>query len=268
MVPRQLKEVNLDDKKITLTDPALKHIVRRYTREAGVRELERQIARAIRKSAIHFAEGEHAPINIDVANIGELLGAERFFVEQMRRDLEPGVTAGLAWTEAGGDVLYVEAVLTPGRKGLTLTGQLGDVMKESAQAALSYIWSQADNLNIDIQKYSDTGAHVHVPAGAIPKDGPSAGVTMATSLVSLFTQTPTRSDTAMTGEITLAGLVLPIGGVKEKVLAARRAGLSRIILPRDNVKDINELDDALKKGLEFIPVIHLNEVFAAALNKH
>lgn len=267
LVERQLQEVNLNVNQINLTDDSLELIVKRYTREAGVRELDRQIARVIRKSAIHFAEGDQSKVTVTADDIPELLGPERFFIEQMRRDLAPGITAGLAWTEAGGDVLYVESVLTPGGKGLTLTGQLGDVMKESVQAAQSYIWSQADKLQINVDKFQNAGIHVHVPAGAIPKDGPSAGVTMATSLVSLFTQVSTRSDTAMTGEITLAGLVLPVGGIKEKVLAARRAGLRRIILPKDNVKDIAELDDVLKKDLEFIPVTQLPEVFSAALEQ-
>jgi ATP-dependent Lon protease len=171
----------------------------------------------------------------------------------------------LAWTEAGGDVLFVEAVKTPGRSGLLLTGQLGDVMRESAQAALSYIGSQADELGIDAKLFQENGVHIHVPAGAIPKDGPSAGVTMATSLVSLFTGRPVRSDTAMTGEITLAGLVLPIGGIREKVLAAHRAGITRIVLPEANRKDLAELDEAVKAQMEFIPSTTLNQVFAAAL---
>lgn len=267
LVPRQLKEVNLPEDKIRFPDDVLEHIVRRYTREAGVRELNRQIARVVRKSAVDFAQGRSEPVTIEVSQLPELLGPERFFVEQMRKELLPGITTGLAWTEAGGDVLFVEAVLMPGAKGLTLTGQLGDVMKESAQAAQSYIWSQADSLGIPPDKFQSNGMHVHVPAGAIPKDGPSAGVTMATSMVSLLTDRPVRSDTAMTGEITLAGLVLPVGGVKEKALAARRTGISRIILPEANMKDLGEIDEVIRKEIEFIPVSNLKEVFKAGLER-
>jgi ATP-dependent Lon protease len=265
LVPRQLQEVNLPDDRIVIPDVVLARIVRRYTREAGVRELNRQIARVVRKLAVRFAEGSDEPVTVQESQLPELLGTERFFGEQMRQELLPGIATGLAWTEAGGDVLFVEAVLMPGAKGLTLTGQLGDVMKESAQAAQSWLWSQADGLAIAPEKFQSSGIHVHVPAGAIPKDGPSAGVTMATAMVSLFTGKPVRSDTAMTGEITLAGLVLPVGGIKEKALAARRAGIRRIILPKDNMKDLSEIDEVLRKEIDFIPVTNLKEVFKAAL---
>ncbi len=265
LLPAQLKDVRLTSEQILMPDEVIKHIVSRYTREAGVRELNRQLARIVRKCAVPFANGETAPITVTVDQLSQYLGLERYSSETMRRDPLPGVTTGLAWTEAGGDVLFVEAVKTPGRSGLLLTGQLGDVMRESAQAALSYIGSQAGTLHIDPKTFQDSGVHIHVPAGAIPKDGPSAGVTMATSLVSLFTGRPVRSDTAMTGEITLAGLVLPVGGIREKVLAAHRAGITRIILPDANRKDLAELDDGVKAQVEFIPASSLSQVFPAAL---
>ena len=265
LVPAQLKEVKLASAQVQLPDAVLTQIIRGYTREAGVRELNRKIARVVRKCAVPFATGHSESVIVTPEQLDDLLGPERFTSESLRRNPLPGVTTGLAWTEAGGDVLYVEAVLTPGGKGLVLTGQLGDVMKESAQTALSYIWSQAKTLNIDTERFQNSGVHVHVPAGAIPKDGPSAGVTMATSLVSLFTGRAVRSDTAMTGEITLAGLVLPVGGIKEKVLAAHRSGIRRIVLPQANQKDLNELDAIVRAELEFIPANSLAQVFDAAL---
>jgi ATP-dependent Lon protease len=196
-----------------------------------------------------------------------MLGPELFFQEQARQEMPAGVAAGLAWTEAGGDVLYIEATLLPEGRTLTLTGQLGDVMQESAKTARSYIWSHADDLGIDPRLFRRTGVHIHVPAGAIPKDGPSAGVTMATALASLYADCPARSDTAMTmtGEVTLTGLVLPIGGVKEKVLAARRAGIRRIILPKENAKDLRELPDHVRAELEFILAERIEDVLAAAI---
>ncbi len=265
LLPAQLAEVKLDASQVQVPDAVLLQIIRAWTREAGVRELNRQLARVVRKCAVHFANGRTEPLAVSAEQLPELLGPLRYSREDLRRDTLPGVTTGLAWTEAGGDVLYIEAVATPGGKGLVLTGQLGDVMKESAQAAFSHIWSQAAKLGIAEQKFHDSGIHIHVPAGAIPKDGPSAGVTMATSLVSLLTGRPVRSDTAMTGEITLAGLVLPVGGIKEKVLAARRIGIRRVILPEANRKDLDELDAQVRADLEFIPVRTLEQVFSAAL---
>jgi ATP-dependent Lon protease len=194
-----------------------------------------------------------------------LLGPERFFLERARQHLPAGVATGLAWTESGGEVLYVEASLLPGGKQLRLTGQLGNVMKESAHAALSYLWSHARQFGIDPRRFRTSSAHVHVPAGAVPKDGPSAGVAMVTALASLYSDKPARSDTAMTGEITLTGLVLPIGGVKEKVLAARRAGIRRVILPRDNEKDLRELPDHVRREMEFVFAERVEEVLAAAV---
>jgi ATP-dependent Lon protease len=218
-----------------------------------------------RKVALLFAEGKTDPVVVQPDDLPEMLGPERFFPEQARKQQPPGVATGLAWTETGGDVLYIEATLLPDGKGLTLTGQLGEVMQESAKAAQSYIWSHADDFGIDRASFKDYGIHVHVPAGAIPKDGPSAGITMAAALTSLYTKTPVRSDTAMTGEITLTGMVLPIGGVKEKVLAARRAGLKRVILPKPNRTELRELSDEVRSDMEFIFVERLEEVLEAAM---
>ncbi|MGH9666565.1 MAG: endopeptidase La, partial [Bryobacteraceae bacterium] len=222
LAPRQLKQTGLKDDQCTIPEETLHLLITGYTREAGVRRLEQAIGRVARKVALQFAEGHTDAVVVKPEDLDEMLGPERFNPEQMRKDLPSGVATGLAWTEAGGDVLYIEATLLPHGRGLTLTGQLGDVMQESAKAAQSYLWSHARELGIDPVQFRNSGLHIHVPAGAIPKDGPSAGVTMATALTSLYTDRPARSDTAMTGEITLTGLVLPIGGVKEKVLAARR----------------------------------------------
>jgi ATP-dependent Lon protease len=194
-----------------------------------------------------------------------MLGPEIFTQEEMRRDVPPGVATGLAWTEAGGDVLYIESTLLPEGKGLTLTGQLGEVMQESARAAQSYLWSHAEDLGIEAGMFKGNGVHVHVPAGAIPKDGPSAGVTMATALTSMYTRQPARSDVAMTGEITLTGLVLPIGGVKEKTLAARRAGINTVILPRANQKDLRELPDNVRNEMKFIFADRVEDVLSVAI---
>jgi len=267
LVPRQIKDVNLPIEKINIPDAVIQEVVRRYTREAGVRELERQIAAIVRNKAVEFAEGRTQPVTIQLDQLTDILGTERFALEKARESLSPGVSTGLAWTEAGGDVLFIESVLIPNEKGLNLTGQLGEVMKESAQAALSYIRSRSRELGVPAETFSDAGFHIHVPAGAIPKDGPSAGVTIATSLISLVTGERVRKDTAMTGEITLSGLVLPVGGIKEKVLAARRAGLLRIVLPKANSKDLDELKDEIRQEIEFILVEHLDEVFAAAIDK-
>jgi ATP-dependent Lon protease len=265
LMPRQLKETGVSAEQCQIMDETLQRIISRYTREAGVRQLERAIGRLARKTALQLAEGRTETTSIGAQDLPDMLGPELFFQEQARREMPPGVSAGLAWTEAGGDVLYIEATLLPEGRSLTLTGQLGDVMQESAKAARSYIWSHADDLGIDPGQFRRTGVHIHVPAGAIPKDGPSAGITMATALASLYTECPTRSDTAMTGEITLTGLVLPIGGVKEKVLAARRAGMLRVILPKENEKDLRELPDHVRAEMEFVLVEHVEDVLAAAI---
>lgn len=265
LIPRQLKETGLDPSKIILPDETVRRIIMRYTREAGVRQLERMLGRIARKVALHFAEGKTDPVTVTPENLGEFLGPERFFLEQKRKELPPGVATGLAWTGAGGDVLYIEATLLPEGRALTLTGHLGDVMQESAKAAHSFLWSHADKFGIDRSLFHTSGVHIHVPAGAIPKDGPSAGVTIATALVSIYTGLPVRGDTAMTGEITLTGLVLPVGGIKEKVLAARRAGIHRIILPKENEKDLQELPDHIRADMEFIFADHIDDVISAAI---
>jgi ATP-dependent Lon protease len=215
--------------------------------------------------ARRFAEGHADPVTVGPEDLAGLLGPERVRPEQARKDLPAGVATGLAWTEAGGEVLYVEASLLPDGRGLSLTGQLGKVMKESARAARSYVWTHAGQLGLDPGLFRTAGVHVHVPAGAVPKDGPSAGVAMVTALASLYRGTPARTDTAMTGEITLTGLVLPIGGVKEKVLAARRAGLRRVVLPKDNEKDLAELPEQVRREMEFVLAERVEDVLAAAL---
>lgn len=265
LIPRQISEAGLTEEQFQLTTEALKGLISGYTREAGLRQLERAIARLARKTALFFAEGKTDSIVIRPEDLSEMLGPQKFFLEQARKELPPGVSTGLAWTEAGGDVLYVEATLLPGGNGLTLTGQLGDVMQESARAAYSYVWSQADKLGIDRDVFKKSGVHIHVPAGAIPKDGPSAGVTMVTALASVYTALPARADTAMTGEITLSGLVLPVGGIKEKVLAARRAGIRRVILPAENKKDLRDLPAEVSSEMEFVYASIIDESLPVAI---
>lgn len=264
LIGRQMKESGLGEAQITLPEETLAYVIRRYTREAGVREIERVLGRICRKIATRVAEGDTRPVTVRPEDLSELLGPERFFPEAARRQLAPGVAAGLAWTEAGGDVLYVETVLLPDGKDLVMTGQLGAVMQESAKAAQSYIASRAGAFGI-AEAMRQSGVHIHVPAGAIPKDGPSAGVTMVTALTSLYSARPVRSDTAMTGEITLSGLVLPVGGVKEKMLAAHRAGIKRVILPRENDKDLRELPEQVRNEVEFILAARIEEVLCSAI---
>jgi ATP-dependent Lon protease len=265
LLPRQLKETGLTAEQLRLDDEVLRRVISRYTREAGVRELERMLGRIGRKVARQFAEGNTTPVVPTAADLTELLGPERIRPERYRRELAPGVSTGLAWTEAGGDVLYIEATLLHGSKGLRLTGQLGDVMRESARAAQSFVWSHAVELGIDPDLFRNSAVHIHVPAGAVPKDGPSAGVAMVTALASLYTNVPVRSDTAMTGEVTLTGLVLPVGGIKEKVLAARRAGMRRVVLPKDNEIDLRDVPEEVRNQLEFTFAERVEDVLAAAL---
>ncbi|MBX5495375.1 MAG: endopeptidase La [Bryobacteraceae bacterium] len=260
LIPRQLEETGLTPEQCTITPEALSKIITGYTREAGLRKLERSIGRIARKVTLKFAEGHTDPVTITANDVEELLGPEPYSLEQARKVLPPGVATGLAWTPTGGDVLYIEGTLLPSGKGLTLTGQLGEVMQESARAAQSYIWSHAADFGIDPGIFKETGVHIHVPAGAVPKDGPSAGITAAVALASLYTGTSARSDTAMTGEITLTGMVLPIGGVKEKVLAARRAGIKRVILPKGNQKDLKDLPESVLKEMEFRFVERIEDV--------
>ena len=265
LIPKQLKETGLTEEQVKITDKALLQLISRYTREAGVRELERMVGRVMRRTALLIAEGKTPVVEIQPEVLSEYLGPERFFQEQARRTLQPGVSTGLAWTETGGDVLYIEATLLPEGRTLTLTGHLGDVMQESARAAHSYLWSNAKKFGFDLELFHKSGVHIHVPAGAIRKDGPSAGITIATALASLYSGLPVDSNTAMTGEVTLTGLVLPIGGLKEKVLAARRAGITRIIHPKANEKDLRELPENVQNELEFVPVEHVTEVLNATI---
>jgi ATP-dependent Lon protease len=265
LIPKQLKETGLTAEQCILPDETVRKIISGYTREAGLRRLERAIGGVTRKVALKFAEGATGPFTVTLPELEEMLGPEPFNQEQARRDLPAGVATGLAWTETGGDVLYIEGTLLPDGKGLTLTGQLGEVMQESVKAAQSYIWSHASDFDIDPSLFKTSGVHVHVPAGAIPKDGPSAGVTMATALTSLYTKLPARSDVAMTGEITLTGLVLPIGGIKEKVLAARRAGIHTVIMPKANQKDLRDLPEEVRKEMEFIFAQRVEDVLQTAI---
>jgi ATP-dependent Lon protease len=265
LIPKQLKAAGLTGDQIEFTDQGLKAIISGYTREAGLRRLERAIARVTRKVTLRLAEAEIEKVIVTPEALGDLLGAEIFLPEQMRKTVPAGVVTGLAWTESGGDVLYVESALLPNGKGLTLTGQLGEVMQESVKTAQSYIWAHAADLGVDPEAIKNNGVHVHVPAGAIPKDGPSAGVTMTSAMASLYTGLPARSDIAMTGEVTLAGLVLPIGGLKEKVLAARRAGIQRVILPQGNKKDLRELPDHVRQEMQFHFVGRVEEVLSLAI---
>ncbi len=265
LVPRQIRENGLRTEEISFTDDALRTIIRDYTREAGVRSLERQIGGVCRKVATQVAEGKTEPVIVEADHIAEYLGKPTYFFEAAERCDMPGVATGLSVTAVGGDILFIEATKMPGQKGLTITGQLGDVMKESAQAALSYVRSQANDLGFEENFFSTNDIHVHVPAGAVPKDGPSAGVTIATALASLLTGRPVRADVGMTGEITLRGQVLPVGGIKEKVLAAHRAGLHIVIIPKRNEKDLDDLPQEIRDKMKFVLVDRVDEVLANAL---
>jgi ATP-dependent Lon protease len=265
LVPRQIRENGLRESEITLDDDALHLIVRDYTREAGVRNLEREIGTICRKAAVKIAEGTADNIHVTADDVTEYLGPRRFFEEVAERTQVPGVATGLAWTPTGGTILFVEASQMPGNKGFTLTGQLGDVMKESAQAALTYVRSKAPQWGIPDDHFAKHDIHIHVPAGSTPKDGPSAGVTMATALASLITGRPVRPDVGMTGEITLRGQVMPIGGVKEKVLAAHRAGLKTVILPKRNEKDLEDVPKEVREEMKFILAERVDDVIEAAL---
>jgi ATP-dependent Lon protease len=265
LIPKQLKATGLSDEQVEFTDAGLQSIIRNYTREAGLRRLERAIARVTRKVTLRFAENQTEKVFVTPDVLNDMLGTEMFLPEQMRKNVPPGVVTGLAWTESGGDVLYIESALLPNGKGLTLTGQLGEVMQESAKIAQSYIWSHAADLGVDPETIKTSGVHVHVPAGAIPKDGPSAGVTMTSAMASLYAGLPARNDIAMTGEVTLAGLVLPIGGVKEKVLAARRAGINKVILPQGNKKDLRDLPDHVRQEMQFHFVDRVEEVLTLVI---
>src|SRR6266571_2819579 len=266
LIPRQMSEHGLSASRVEISDEAVRYIIREYTFEAGVRNLEREIASVLRKVARKVAEGRRSRTKITADKVHDYLGPQKHYYGQAEEEDEVGVATGVSWTSAGGDLTTVEATLMDGRGNLTLTGQLGDVMKESAQAALSYARSRAGQLGIENRFYEKYDIHLHLPAGAIPKDGPSAGITMATALISALTKRAARRDVAMTGEITLRGRVLPIGGVKEKVLAAHRAGIKTFILPKRNMKDREEVPPEIMKDLRFVPVERMDDVIAAALH--
>jgi ATP-dependent Lon protease len=265
LVPRQTTENGLQPQQLQISDDAIELIAGRYTREAGVRQLERNIGRVARKVALKVAKGEAQSVTVTAAQIPEYLGPPRFYPEQARKELPAGVATGMAWTEMGGEVLFIEATLLPGGNGLTITGQLGEVMQESARAARSYLWSHANEFGINPEMFKDYGVHLHVPAGAIPKDGPSAGVTITAALASLYTGRRVRPDTSMTGEITLSGLVFPIGGLKEKAMAAHRAGIRRLIIPARNEADVEDIPEDVRGDLEIVFVSRINEVIDSAL---
>jgi len=267
LIPRQLLEHGTSSDRVHFTDAAIHHIAMQYTREAGVRNLEREIAHVLRKIARRLAEGKKENYRITPANVQRYLGIPKFVPEAEQQKDEIGVATGMAWTPAGGDIIRVEATLMKGKGGLTLTGHLGNVMKESAQAALSYIRSQEKELGIKTDLFSKSDIHIHVPAGAIPKDGPSAGITMATALASVLTGTPVRRDVAMTGEVTLRGRVFPVGGLKEKILAAKRAGMKIVILPERSKKDLEEVPRHIQRGLEFVFADHMDTVLTTAFRK-
>jgi ATP-dependent Lon protease len=268
LVPRQLQENGLKPEQCEWDEEALRRIIAEYTHEAGVRELERQIGAVTRAVAAKIARGEQQQFRVTPEYVAETLGPPRYVHEKKLATSQPGVVTGLAYTPMGGEVLHIEATRYPGKGNVTLTGQIGDVMKESVQAALSLVRSRDGKLGVKPEDFRDTDIHVHVPAGAVPKDGPSAGVAMFTALASLFSNTPVRSDVAMTGEITLRGLVLPIGGLKEKSLAAMRAGVSTVIIPKLNEKDLVDVPEEAKQKLKFVPVENVDEVLAAALEKN
>jgi ATP-dependent Lon protease len=265
LVKRQLEANGLKPGQVEISDDVMRDIIQSYTREAGVRSLERQIGQALRHVAVRIAEGQSGPIRIGREDLVAILGAPKFENETAMRTSVPGVATGLAWTPVGGDILFIEATRIPGSGRLILTGQLGDVMKESAQAALSIVKNRAAALGIDAARFEKSDIHVHVPAGAIPKDGPSAGVAMFMALVSLMTDRTIRSDTAMTGEISLRGLVLPVGGIKEKVVAAHSAGLKRVMLPARNRRDYDDIPEIARRDMEFIWLERVEEAVAAAL---
>lgn len=265
LLPKQLKEHGLKKGHLQIREEAILNIIRYYTREAGVRGLERQIAAICRKAAKTIVTGERKRIVVTAKTLEDFLGKKLFRYGQAELQDQIGVATGLAYTTVGGDTLSIEVSISPGKGKLILTGKLGDVMKESAQAAFSYIRSRTKELKIDPDFHEQYDIHIHVPEGAVPKDGPSAGITMATALISALTGRPVRKEVGMTGEITLRGRVLPIGGLKEKTLSAHRAGLKKIILPKENEKDLDDIPESVRKELTFVLVSHMDEVLKHAL---
>ena len=267
LVERQIKTNGLTEGNIHVSDNSLLKIIREYTREAGVRNLEREIASICRKAAREVAKlGNDTSIRVSEQNLSKYLGAPKYRYGQIEEKDEIGLTTGLAWTEVGGELLNIETTIMPGKGKLDVTGKLGDVMKESALAALSYVRSRSVQLGIKADFYQNVDIHIHVPEGAIPKDGPSAGIAIATSIVSSLLKRPARKDVAMTGEITLRGRVLPIGGLKEKILAAHRGRIQKVIIPSDNKKDISDIPAPILKQIEVVLVSHADEVLVHALN--
>jgi ATP-dependent Lon protease len=266
--PRQVERNGLRDDEVEISDGLVRTVVTEYTREAGVRNLERELGKLLRKTATRLAAGQvSAPVVVDLDAVRDALGRQRFWQEAAERTAVPGVATGLAYTPTGGDVLFIEATSMRGKQDFVLTGQLGDVMKESARIALSYVRGHADELDLDEEAFDGREFHLHVPAGAIPKDGPSAGITMTTALASLLSGRPVKPEVAMTGEVTLQGRVLPIGGVKQKVLAAHAAGLRDIILPERNRADLDEVPEDVRREMTFHPVMTVGEVLDLALEE-
>jgi len=265
LLKRQLRANGLSSEQVQISDEALRRLIVDYTREAGVRSLERQIGALLRNTAVTIASGSAHSVSIDADDVVRILGAARYENDVALRTSVPGVATGLAWTPAGGDILFIESSRVKGSGKLILTGQLGDVMKESAQAAVTLVKSQADRLGIDPSALDNCDLHIHVPAGAIPKDGPSAGVAIATSLASLLSQRTVRADVAMTGEISLRGVVMPVGGIKEKCVAAARAGIHTVILPARNRRELEDIPESVRTKLEFVWAEKIEDVFARAL---
>ena len=267
LIPKKVKEHGLKDNNIHFSTRALRDLINFYTRESGVRNLEREIANICRKVARKIVSGKKDSYRITEKNLEGYLGKKRFRYDVITGEAEVGVTTGMAWTAVGGDTLFIETALMPGTGKLVLTGQLGDVMQESAKAGISYIRSVADKYNIDPDFYKEKDMHIHVPEGAVPKDGPSAGVTMCTAIISRLTGIPVSKEVAMTGEITLTGKVLPVGGIREKVMAAHRAGIKKILLPAENERDIEEIPKNVRKQLEFVLLNTVDEALEQALVK-
>ncbi len=264
-MPKQLEANGLKDEHIEFTDSAILELVRHYTRESGVRNLERELAKLARKAVTKIVRKETEKVVVKPEDLEDFLGVRRFKYGLAEEEDQIGVTTGLAWTEVGGDLLSIEALRLPGKGRMKTTGKLGDVMKESIEAAQSYVRSKSPDLGIKPPEFDKIDIHVHVPEGATPKDGPSAGIAMVTSIVSVLTQIPVRRDVAMTGEVTLRGNVLPIGGLKEKLLAALRGGVKTVLIPDENVKDLRDIPENVKEGLEIIPVSNVTEVLKVAL---
>jgi ATP-dependent Lon protease len=266
LVPKQIKLNGLTSEQIDIDDKAISMIINRYTREAGVRNLERELAAVCRKVARQVVkENTDKPVMVDEALVVQYLGPPRFKSTEIEEQDQVGMSTGMAWTQFGGELLFVETLCMPGRGQILVTGKLGDVMKESAQAAISFVRSRADLLGIDDKFYRKMDLHIHIPEGAIPKDGPSAGIAMCTSVISALTKRPARREVAMTGEITLRGRVLPIGGLKEKILAAHRGGIKKVIIPRENEKDLKDIPESISKQLEIVSVDHMDDVLPHAL---